>query len=247
MQKGITVVTFTLDRLDNLDRCIKSVSKCHSDLPIKHLVVSKYSGLLQPRFQDQRIQWITLDNEILERPIGRRMAELRNIALGYVETNYCSFLDDDNTVEEEHFQKLLDVIRMDNCAFSYSYRKVFEANGKPFEGERYPWFPPGSRERKIYEWCLSRKVIEENNNIIYDGPIVDNSPFNVSTVDMNEWLFHTAMLISLGFDCDFSASDLKNNIGEDDKLLAKILSYGLPIISSKQATLNYYLGGYSNY
>jgi hypothetical protein len=65
-------------------------------------------------------------------------------------------------------------------------------------------------------------------------------------VDMSEWLFETGFIRSIGFEENYFSTDQETCWAEDAKLLDEIVARGLRIPSTKEPTLRYYMGGYSN-
>ena len=65
-------------------------------------------------------------------------------------------------------------------------------------------------------------------------------------VDTSEWLFETNFIRDLGFCVDYSLGDWLTCHSEDSKLLDAVVARGDKIPSTKQPTLRYYMGGYSN-
>jgi GT2 family glycosyltransferase len=249
MDKEICVITFTVDRVALLIRCIKSVLL--QDMPVRHLIFSEHSERLMEDerlgFCRQRIEFIKLDGQPHHGSSSPRMATLRQFALPFVKERYVCFLDDDNEMEPEHLHSLLLIIEQQDVAAAYSWRTLLHTDGRYFDGRSYPWHSNEIEADKRWKWCVNAGVLVQGEPVMRDGPVTAADPMGLATVDMNEWLFKTAELKRVGMDFEFSEQDLLNRVGEDDKLFARIRLLGLPIAGSRRATIRYYLGGVSNY
>lgn len=190
------------------------------------------------------VTWRRLSGDPFDGPSSPRMARLRNLALDQVESDLVSFLDDDNYVEPDHFASLEAQLV---GAAAYSWRRIEDRDGYPFDGSWYPWHPNSNRSAELHRWCLDAGVFDLGSDIVRDGPVDSADPRNVATVDMNEWLFRTSVLRSIGFAFDFSPDEIANQVGEDDKLLAGVLDAGLSITCTRRPTVRYRLGGVSNH
>ncbi|RBL92470.1 glycosyltransferase family A protein [Chitinophaga flava] len=249
MNKEICVITFTVDRVDALIRCIKSVLL--QEIPVRHIVFSEnYAQLME----DKRLDFCrdTTDFFLLEGvphrgPSSPRMAALRQHALSAVSERYVCFLDDDNEMESGHLNSLMAVMERQQVFAAYSWRSLLYNDGSQFDGMSYPWHSDEQEAYKRWQWCVEAGVMVQGQPVMRDGPVAVPDPMRLATVDMNEWLFDTAVLKQIGLDFDFSEHDLINRVGEDDKLFARIQSLHLPIAGSGMATIRYYLGGVSNY
>ncbi|MCW3464963.1 glycosyltransferase family A protein [Chitinophaga nivalis] len=249
MSKEICVITFTVDRVPSLIRCINSVLL--QDASVRHMVFSENQPQL---LRDARLDFCRSTTEFFpleglphQGPSSPRMAMLRQHALSFVREPYMCFLDDDNEMEAGHLNSLLAIIREQQVGAAYSWRSLLYADGKHFDGSSYPWHSDEQEAYKRWQWCIAAGVMMEGQSVMKDGPVAVPDPMQLATVDMNEWLFHTATLREIGLDFSFSEQDLRNRVGEDDKLFARIRSLQLPIAGSGIPSIRYYLGGVSNY
>lgn len=246
---GIAVITFCLDREKVLLRCIKSVQAQKISKNIVHYIFSertkelRSSSILKP--YENLVKWISIDPPEKEHS-SPRMAKLRQAALQHIQEPYVCFLDDDNEFLPYHLSSLLEHFHNRELDAVYSWRILCHSDGRLFAGNYYPWHQNPKIAESLYQWCVQNKVIRLQDPIVYDGPIFSDDLRNVATVDMNEWLFKTKSLLSLGFDLEFTQEELNNQVGEDDKLLRKILAANFNFTCSQQATVRYYLGGVSN-
>jgi hypothetical protein len=68
----------------------------------------------------------------------------------------------------------------------------------------------------------------------------------VSLVDQSVWLVSRDLLLRLPIPETFTAAEHEANTAPDDKLLATLQDNGVPMVSTRQPTVRYYLGGVSN-
>ena len=250
MNKEICVITFTVDRVALLVRCIKSVLL--QDLSVRHLIFSENQARL---IKDERldfcktrsVEFLPLEGLPHHGPSSPRMAVLRNHSLSFVREKYICFLDDDNEMEPGHLRSLIHVIEQQQVAAAYSWRTLLYADGSYFDGRSYPWHSNETEAHKRWKWCVDAGVMIQGEPVMYDGPVTVPDPMGIATIDMNEWLFKTEELKRVGMNFHFSEKDETDRVGEDDKLFARIRVLGLPIAGSGMATIRYYLGGVSNY
>lgn len=249
--KDICVITFTVDRVKELIRCIESV-KCQSVYHrINHIVFSENASKLEnnsllSKYIDS-INLVKLNGEPHQGSSSPRMAKLRQESLSYVKEKFVCFLDDDNEMEKNHLEELVNIIEENQVDASYSWRTLLNDDGSYFDGKSYPWHNNEKEAKKRWEWCLKANIISIGSPIMKDGPVQIADPMNLATIDMNEWLFKTQIIKDIGFTFDFNEVEIKNNMGEDDKLFSKVLKSGINIRCSELPSIRYYLGGVSNY
>ena len=65
-------------------------------------------------------------------------------------------------------------------------------------------------------------------------------------VDTSEWIFNIEFIRKIGFVTDYTVDDWQTSRSEDSKLLDSVVASGLRIPSTRESSLRYYLGGYSN-
>ena len=246
---NIRVLTFSVDRPELLARCICSVLAQRGCVPIRQRVLSERVEQLRnhPALAEvaARVEWMRIPGAPFVGDPSSRMSRLRQWALDAVEEESIAFLDDDNAIEPDHFARLGRCLDRDVDAV-YSWRRLELPNGSSFDGTWYPWHPNPERARSLHAWCVRAGVLSLGSDVVRDGPVDDPSPENVATVDMNEWLFRTRVLKRIGFECSFSPDEVANQVGEDDKLLARLRAAGIRLRCSHAPTVVYRLGGVSN-
>lgn len=246
----ICVLTFSYDRPRALARCIASVAEQVCNDGIRHVVLSERTAQLRANVAlnawKDAVEWVDLAGEPCIGPSSPRMARLRQDALTTVREPYVCFLDDDNEYLPEHLASLIELISASGLEAAHSWRVLLEPDGAPFDGLRYPWHHDPVIAKRLHAWCIQHGVIEPGSPVVRDMPIDDSNDSNVATVDMNEWLFRTDCIRRIGFETCFTPSEIADSVGEDDKLLARMLAASVRFGCSQRATVRYRLGGISN-
>ncbi len=84
------------------------------------------------------------------------------------------------------------------------------------------------------------------SNVYRDRADPGTDPDAVRSVDGGEWLLDTELARSIGFSCQFTQEERDLVIGEDDKFLDELLDRGITIVPTKEPTMIYRMGGFSN-
>ncbi|WP_169708688.1 glycosyltransferase [Trinickia terrae] len=249
----VCILTFAVDRPDELARCIASVAAQRGSPRLRHRVLSERVDALRdaPALARWRtaVEWHSLDGEPFQGASSPRIARLRQAALLDVQEPFVCFLDDDNAIDPDHIRSLLDLIERDGLDAAHSWRFVRFPDGSPFPFDFFPWQGDPAVAAQLYRECVELGAIVPGSPVMRDGA-PRNAPADADagslTVDMNEWLFKTETLRRIGFDTEFSETDLRMRTGEDDKLYRRFLRHAVRFACTEQPTVQYYLGGVSN-
>ncbi len=179
-------------------------------------------------------------------PLVARIARLRNLALEFVSSPLVCFLDDDNTWESHHLSSLWQVMAAEGVPAAHSWRRLLNPDGTNWQGDRFPWLPPGKTEKHRYAIYRECGMFSPGSSIIKDTVSLLVGTEDFGMVDMGEWLLETTLIRQLRFYTTYSKSEIANMCGEDDKLLNCLRQFGIDIACTKQPTLIYQLGGMSN-
>lgn len=244
LNEKITVITVTSNRVNLLERAIKSVKNQTINSKIHHFIYiddcPKTLKYLEKHYlDDSSISWFYYKRNENDISGPALLARLRNDAVNRSNSEWLSYLDDDNEFESDHLEKLYEFATKNNYEAVHSHVKVFTRDKTPylFEEERWPW---ARTERSIskYRFMLEMGLICKGSNIRkYQYGIV---------IDTNVWLVKKEIWELCKISDDFSAADWKNNLAEDDKLMEAMLLKDIPVHCNNEATVIYYLGGYSN-
>jgi glycosyltransferase involved in cell wall biosynthesis len=241
----ITVLTVTR-RIETLDRCIDSVQRQEYDGPILHQFVvdgnEDIVSYLTERSLSSRVPicWSFVPRSSDDADGPARLAVLRNTVVKLAESDYVAFLDDDNRWEPGHLQALWSIITAEGVDIAHSERQLFHNDGSPYLTAEFPWGRDEVSRRAIYAYCLEAGVMERGSNVVHD-----RFEMRFTWIDLGEWLFRRDFLIANPFETRYSLWDWYNLNVEDQSLPRAIFESGLSVASTKQATLHYFLGGYT--
>jgi hypothetical protein len=100
--------------------------------------------------------------------------------------------------------------------------------------------------KRAYQDLCRKGVLTPGSCVVRDRVDPIDHPDPVRIVDMSAWLFARELLLEIPFREEYGDLDWERMFVEDDKLILDLLRKGEPIGCSGQATLIYYLGGYTN-
>jgi Predicted glycosyltransferases len=239
----ITVLTVTR-RANYLARCIRSVRNQSYRGLIRHLLVIDDNEDCQKVARTEGIP----DSDIIYLSRGPsdtdgpgRLAQLRNIAVDAAGDTWIAFLDDDNMWEPHHLGSLWKAIVDNDADLAHSQRKIFEADGRPYLREEFPWGRDGSTRRAIYAYCLAAGIMSRGSNVMRD-----RLEMRFTWVDLGEWLFPPGFLQANPFTTTYDAWDWYNISVEDRDLPRAVFNSGLKVAATEEPTLHYFMGGYTN-
>ncbi|MBV9451850.1 MAG: glycosyltransferase [Streptosporangiaceae bacterium] len=272
MEESISVVTVTRERPTLLRRAMASVYAQDFVGEIEHvIVIDDDPGALvvideAPTRPGLRIVTKMVRRparEIDARPADRRsgyprLARLLNIGARTCSTAWVAVLDDDNAYEPGHLSSLLECAKANRARAVHSGRQLFWADGSPYLDEKWHTVEDLAEATRIYDLMCDRGVRVRGTNILLDraDPISAASSFRPSSVvmpedpvflvDENVWLLRRELLLEVPVPEIYSEEDYQNNTAPDDKFLKELLIRRVPIYSTGQSTVRYYLGGMSN-
>ena len=250
---GVSVIILTKNRKEKLLKAINSVSKQDFKNAIDILLIGDDCDYLEnieflklPKNINVKKHNIVLDKSIDENLIVHRVATLRNFAIKLASQNCISFLDDDNLWEVNHLSSLMDSMQIHQCKASYSWRKLFLNNGKPWIPTTWPWIGSDVPQKKLLDIYKKLGMLDLKTNILKDKfeAVYNNRDF--ATIDMGAWLFKKELFDIVSFKTDYSKEEVNCLVTEDDQLLLDLKKLNFLVYPSKKATLKYYLGGFSN-
>lgn len=248
---NITFLIITRKRTGLLKRAIASIKGQNFGGNIKILIliddcIETFNFLEKEYSYDVNISWHLNDRKISEKSGPARAAYLRNIAVKEAESEWVSFLDDDNELEPFHVSELCRCAMLNNAEAVYCYRQLFYTDGTPycFIDGMYPWARSKMQAKEQFERLSSKGIIEKGSNIIRDQ--IDDSSGGINLVDTNVWLIKREILLKITIPVDYSYQDWLNIICEDDKMLQSLIDSNVKIFCNRVPSVKYYLGGYSN-
>jgi glycosyltransferase involved in cell wall biosynthesis len=179
-------------------------------------------------------------------PTVMRVARLRNVALAFAREGYVCFLDDDNSWSSDHLSSLHSLIKASNCEAVHSWRQLVDADGKPWVPTTFPWGHDPERKRILFDAFVEAGLMDRSSNVLRDSANIIVDGEEIASIDMGAWLFHRPIVDSIRFETEYSDWEIENSITEDDKLLATIKARKIPLECTRNPSLLYRLGGYSN-
>ena len=251
MMDSVTVITLTRGRIEMLKRALHSVSSQDYPGQIKHLIIIDDCPITKTFFEtstgiEENFEWHLISREKTDKSGPAHVAKLRNYAVHAAATEWISFLDDDNEFESNHISSLVSCAKQKECKAVHSQMKIFWPDGTLYLDQRMPWCRDIEESKRYYVELCDKGVFQPGSNIVRDRADPLGYPDPARTVDAGEWLLARTLLLEYPFCTEYNNIDWKNVTTEDDKLLQTLIENRIPITSTEQPTLRYYLGGYSN-
>jgi hypothetical protein len=109
-----------------------------------------------------------------------------------------------------------------------------------------PWRRDPAGAIAEYQRLVQAGVLTPGSNVVSDTVDETAREAEVHMVDTGEWLLPRELLREIPFRESYSAQDWENVIPEDNKLLQDLIAAEVNIACTRQPTLHYFLGGYSN-
>ncbi|MFC6880905.1 MULTISPECIES: glycosyltransferase family 2 protein [Actinomadura] len=250
----VTVVTPTRGRTDLLVRAMESAA-AQRNVHVEHIVLgdrclelAALRGELAERFPEALVRNVTLESDpdlpMDYRPA--RLAYLRNKGARLGSGEFVAQLDDDNTFEPDHLETLVAALRAaPGAGAAHSWRRVWNPDGTPYllAGED-PWHPDPDRRARSFAQLSAHGVFEPGSNVVRDVFVAGGRL--VARVDTSEFLVRRTVFEDVPFPERFSAAKRRLEITEDVAYAQVLYRRGIEVVPSRRATLNYFMGGYSN-
>lgn len=249
----LSVVTLSSRGPQYVKRAIQSIAAQDFKGPKEIIIIGD-----NPRWRPEILAYLTTkqltircfniqtDKHFASLPTVKRVSRLRNIALTLVEGDYFCFLDDDNQWEKNHLSTLFTALQQHGRQAAHCWRNLLDRKGNPWIATCFPWRCEPDRAKQLFRKFTAAGMLSTSEPIFRDSACAVVDGEDVSAVDMGAWLFSGGIIDLVRFETEYSHWEIRNSVTEDDKLLARLKDGGIPIACSKTATLNYYLGGYSN-
>lgn len=238
----VTVITVTRNRSKFLKRAIDSVKNQDYQGKIHHFIYiddckETIDFLTKNYCDDDDISWYYYKRKETDVSGPVLLASLRNDSIGRTDGQWLSYLDDDNVFHTDHIRKLYEFAKQNNYNAVHSHIRMFNRDGSEFLDEYWPWARADKTINK-YQFMLQQGLVEKGSNIRkYKYGIV---------IDTNVWLVRREIWEQCKIPDSFTSEDWENNLAEDDKLMMKMIEMGIEVYTNDEATVDYYLGGYSN-
>jgi GT2 family glycosyltransferase len=253
----VTVVTPTRGRPRLLERALLSVG-AQEGLSARHIVVGDncpYLGdadhrqALEKAFPHAQFVNVVPDEhpDMPRDYLPARLAYLRNLGIARADTPYVSHLDDDNAYAPNHLSSLVDLLDQNPGAeVAYSWRRLLTGEGTDFvpDGED-PWHPIPRQRAPSYRSLAAQGVFVPGSSVVRDTMRMTDGKL-LSRVDTNELLLRRETHARVPFPTEFTVWQRILETTEDMALCQELLKRGIGTVCSEQATVDYYMGGFSN-
>lgn len=249
---NVTCIVLTRQRPSLLERALSSLSiQVNVSVDLVIIIDDCYSTA--DKFKDfyltgaiQSMRVYFAERSIQESSGPNRVARLREWAISStVRTTWVAFLDDDNTVSPNHYETLLHCAQQNRSYAAHSWRSLWSPEGEPFHLiDQHPWSRNPDKARELFSQYEAAGIYQRNSHIVRDQVVPRRR--ELSMVDTSEWLFEITFLQQFKLNFSYTLTDWERSHTEDAKLLDQIVESGISIPSTREPTLQYFLGGYSN-
>ena len=243
IKDSVTIITNTRNRVDYLKRAIKSVKRQSYIGDVTHFIYiddcKETLNFLENNYgNDTTIKWYFYKRKNTDLSGPSLLARLRNDAIKKCNTQWISFLDDDNEFLPKHIEKLVYFANTTGCKAVHANNYIFYRDGRKFDWSFFPWTRNKyESKQKILEF-KKLKMIQDNSHAIY-------YKYGI-LIDTNVWLLDKEMMKSIKISDKFTKNDWDKNLAEDDKLMFRLMEKKIEVLNNGEVTAKYYLGGYSN-
>jgi hypothetical protein len=247
----VTVVTVTRDRPDQLLRAAASVA-AQEGVRVEHVVIGDncpalagtLASELRRRFPS--LLWVNVGpTEDGGGYLPSRLAFLRNLGSRVGGGKLIAQLDDDNAFQPDHLSSLRQALAArPEAQVAHSWRRLLATNGQPFVPRSDPWHPDPGRREASYDHLVSLGVFEPGSPVVRDR--LRAAGRVVARVDTSEFLIRRELHERMPWPTTFSRAQQSLGFTEDLVFSHQLVKRGVEVACSERATLDYYMGGYSN-
>jgi hypothetical protein len=247
----VTVVTITRERPDQLLRAAASVA-AQEGVRVEHVVVGDecpaLAGSLRKRLRQRFPSLIAVNVG----PVGSvqpylpaRLGHLRNLGARVGCGELIAQLDDDNAYRPDHLRTLVEVLRArPEAEVAHSWRRLFDADGRPFVPVDDPWQPTPALRDSTYREMVSLGIFEPGSPVVRDTLLAQGRV--IARVDTSELLVRRQTQERVPWPTEFSRAGQSLGFTEDSVYSHLLIKKRVRVACSELPTLDYYMGGYSN-
>lgn len=254
-RREIGVIVVTTGQRDTLVQALAGVAAQHDTGPCSVLLLcddrdgsaARVPGLVAAAGLPRQlpVRRLTLGGSTGDDPVTR-VARLRNVALNWVDAPLIAFLDDDNTWEPDHLETLVDLMQSSGAPAVHSWRRLVDIDGAPQVPNTFPWLRDPAAATARYALLRAAGVFSAGSDVVRDRASLPIGGIDHGMVDLGEWLFKRRLFDLVRLDTTWSPEELRNTVGEDDKLLRRLRELLVPMACTGRPTLRYRLGGFTN-
>lgn len=251
----ISVVTPTVGRLNELERCLVSVSKQDTTEPIEHIVVG--DNVKQELFNEIVVlcekynafphNYSTAKDLPSTSYEPVRTGRVRNFGISVAKGEFIGHLDEDNSFEHNHLSSLVKILKKSpQIDIAYSWRNTLDKSGNKLVLKAYPWVISGREKlaNEVFELLVQEGLFIEGKSIICDK--IPTSHGDLFHIDSSEWVMNKNVFEIVKFRESATPREMIYQFSEDYMFCKEAFEKGITFKSSQKATLNYYFCGYSS-
>jgi GT2 family glycosyltransferase len=254
----VVVVTPTRNRPELLWRAVASAA-AQRDVTIRHIVVGDDCPVLADAAFTARLlrafPHVTAINatpeshpQVQDDYRWARVARLRNMGAAASDIDLIAHLDDDNTWDPGHLSSLVAALAAAPSAeVAHGWRRLLNDDGSPYhipEGVD-PWNDDEEIGARSYALLVDAGVVVPGSNVLRDR--IHHNGVLLGRVDTNELMVRRRLFERIPFPEEFSRWKQKIGLGDDALLNYRLLKSGVEVVCTEQVTVNYFMGGKSNY
>jgi hypothetical protein len=237
-----TLLERALNSLNDQDgveiRALVMIDDCHDTLDLLKSLTLRPGAI-----KDLEYRYLWRGSRDHTGPV--RAGKLREMALDETEGKWLGFLDDDNTLMVNHYSSLLQCIEEHASLVAHSWRTLWNRDKTPYVlRSSHPWCRDRDMAEKLFREYSLAGIYVSGSNIVRDQVVPGEQA--KSMVDTSEWIFHRNFVRGLSWTGPYDHGDWLTSRAEDSLVLDQIVNLRIDVPCSRQPTLCYFLGGYSN-
>ncbi|RCG30662.1 glycosyltransferase family 2 protein [Sphaerisporangium album] len=255
----VSVVTLTRNRPGALERAMASVA-AQAGVEVEHVVIGDDCPFLSDESHVAKLR-TSFPSAVIRNVSARelrdggmegdgylpsKLAHLRNLGIEMSRGDMVAQLDDDNAFRPGHLRSLRRILDEDpDVQVAHSWRNLLDAAGRPYlpDGED-PWHPDPDRRRSSYAHLRDLGVFEDGSNVVRDTLTARGQI--VCRVDTSEFLVRRELHRRIPFPVHYTRWRRRLEFTEDMAFSHELIKQKIRVECSRKATLDYYMGGYSN-
>lgn len=249
--ESVTVITPTIGRPQQLERCLASVAVQQYPGSIDHLIIGDHLEPVLASATEQAChqfgaRFVNDTRPIQTRYQPARAGRLRNLGVELSQAPLLAHLDDDNTFLPEHVSSLAEVLERHCADIAYSWRRMLHGDGSEAPLSKYPWVLGHRPEiaREVFLMLVEDGIFEDGSPVIRDR--IPDAHGDLCHIDSSEWMMRRHVFERVRFRESMTPREMIYQLTEDYLFCREAWQAGVSFACSERVTLNYYMGGYSS-
>jgi hypothetical protein len=248
-EPAVAVVTPTVGRMAELERCLRSVAGQDYAGPVRHVVVGDHldAETAEAACALCRRFLARFHNDL--RPLDTayppaRAGRVRNLGTRLDDAPWVAHLDEDNAFDPDHLSSLAALLARPDVDIAYGWRRMLKTDGEPLRLRRYPWVI-AHREavaKEVFDLLVAEGMFEVGGCVIRDR--VPDAHGDLFHVDSSEWMMKRHVFDAVSFLERATPREMIYQYSEDYLFCRDAARHGFRFACSERVTLSYYLGGY---